>query len=44
MESCAMCSHSRENAEPNVDFDGFEWILMDLIDYIETKMIPKLTI
>ena len=26
------------------DFDGFEWIWMDLIDYIETKMIPKLTI
>ena len=27
-----------------LDFDGFEWIWMDLIDYIETKMIPKLTI
>ena len=25
-----------------LDFDGFEWIWMDLIDYIETKkMIPK---
>ena len=27
-----------------LDFDGFEWIWMDLIDYIETKIIPKLAI
>ena len=27
-----------------LDFSGFEWIWMDLIDYIEIKMIPKLTI
>ena len=27
-----------------LDFDGFVRIWMDLIDYIETKMIPKLTI
>ena len=27
MESYAMCSHSRENAEPNVGGSG--WILMD---------------
>ena len=27
-----------------LDFDGFVWIWMDLIDFIENKMIPKLTI
>ena len=27
-----------------LDLDGFEWIWMDLIDYIETKIIPKLAI
>ena len=41
LESCAMCSHSRENFEPNIggsgcNLNGFEWIGMDLSGHIET--------